>query len=206
MPLGQYLNEIHPTLLLLLPSLIGLGALTAGIYSLLNPQSASRLYGVSCSPSASSTTSTISFPDLLSFLDEYPSSSSIKRKQTSSRTSSSKDVSRSSLPSQTSQNDGKHSHITLHYPLAVRNISTGLMILFMTAYWQAVLTNPALPDTVSDTLQHVLGDVILVGSFVPFVDAWVCWRAGGRRATCLHVGRGIVWIGSGILLSQSHAD
>lgn len=184
------------SLLVILPSLIGIGALTAGTYSLLNPQSASRLYGLSPAAPTSSLKRTATFSDLLSFLDTPSAPSSPAERSTAKP-----DTHRPS------QGHDDQSHLSSHIPLAFRNISTGLAILLLTAYWQTVLSDQELPQVVSSTVQYVLGFVILAGSFVPFIDAWICWRASfrigsGGRAACLHVGRGMVWVGTGLWLLQ----
>lgn len=188
------LGGVPHTLLPILPSLIGLGAFTAGIYSLLNPQSASRLYGLPSSLPRHTNTSA-SFPDILTILD------SPNKKQTS--TNESKSQTSSAPPSRTIQSQINHS--SLHFPLAIRNISTSLTILLLTAYWHNTRSDPNIASVVSDTLQNIIGLVILVGSFVPLTDAWICWRAraesgSGERAACLHVGRLIAWVGTGLCL------
>lgn len=184
------------SLLVILPSLIGIGALTAGTYSLLNSQSASRLYGLLPAAPTSSLKRTATFSDLLSFLDT-PSAHSSSAERSTAEPATHKP----------SRGHDDQSHLSLHISLAFRNISTGLAILLLTAYWQMVLSDPELPQLVSGTVQNVLGLVILAGSFVPFIDAWICWRASfrigsGGRAACLHIGRGMVWVGTGLWLVQ----
>lgn len=92
----------------------------------------------------------------------------------------------------------------------------------MTGYWHFILSSHQASPEVRLAVQRVLGIVILVGSLVPMVDAWVCWGASrdaaeaqakkreagdmkvgdsrneavetGRRAGNLHAMRSIVWL------------
>lgn len=110
-----------------------------------------------------------------------------------------------------------HSYI---HALGIRNLTTGLGIITLTAYWHFTLATS--PREVRAAVQRALGIVILIGSLVPILDAWVCWTAGrdaggaharkrkagevnvgdvnseaaeaGRKAGNLHAMRSVFWL------------
>lgn len=254
-------QEPHLILLIILPYLIALGALTAGIYSVLNPDSASRLYGISpqsLSPSVTknNTSSWFNFqyPDLLTFLDsrtpDIPQNPNVDLATRPARacrtitleqshpdetktqaepdpkselsTPASLTQTQTQVHSETRTQTQNPVRLPLHAPLATRNITTGLTILLITAHWHLSFPPPhhhgptsthipIMHDQyhISQTLQSLLGLVVLTGSLVPCIDAWCCFTASaardgrGGKAGWLHIGRGLVWVGTGVWLVWS---
>lgn len=180
------------TILPLLTTLIGTGGLTVGVYSFMNPIAAARIYGIPVSTSSTTLTNIIS-----------TAPSSLAASRTGDTTMTSRDF----------------SYI---HALGIRNLTTGLGIISLTCYWHFILSSLQASPEVQLAVQRALGIVILLGSFVPVVDAWVCWiasrdaaeaqpkkmKAGvmkvadsrdeavetGRRAGNLHAMRSIVWL------------
>lgn len=136
----------HPLALPLLTTLIGTGGLTVGIYSFISPVAAARTYGI---PVSDSRTTLFS-----------PLASSSKPLEISATTSAAQNPTRREL--------------SLVHALGIRNLTIGLTIIILTAYWHfdsaGVVTSPG----ERRVLQHALGIVILIGAMVPIVDAWVC--------------------------------
>lgn len=60
------------------------------------------------------------------------------------------------------------------HALGIRNLAAGLTILVLN--WYFMLLSVTTFDPVKNAIQRALGIVILTGSCVPMVDAWVCWR------------------------------
>lgn len=185
------------TVLPLLTALIGVGGFTVGLYSFIDPIAAARIYGVP--------TSTAS-PTLTSILSNSPPSSAACR-----------------TGGTTLLTGRDFSYI---HALGIRNLTTGLGIISLTSYWHLILSSHhALPEA-RLAVQRALGIVILVGSLVPMVDAWVCWSASrdaaeartkkrteddvkvgasrneavetGRKAGNLHAMRSIAWLMGGL--------
>ena len=153
------LISIPPQALPILTTLIGLGGLTVGIHSFTNPLSAARIYGVPTN-STSVLTSTL-----------FPSAPT-----TTSSSSSTSTSTPGSLPTSTNTNTNTptpEQNAYIH-ALGIRNLTTGLSIIALTSYWHITLHNSA--PAIRLAVQRALGIVILVFSFVPIVDAWVCWR------------------------------
>lgn len=136
-----------PLSLPLLTSLIGLGGFTVGIFSFINPIAAARIYGV---PVHAPHTASSHLTSILS--PSKPASTSSSNHPATSI--SSRDV----------------SYI---HALGIRNFTAGLSIIAMTGYWHFTLADES--ALVRLAVQRALGIVILVGSLVPVVDAWVCW-------------------------------
>ena len=144
----------HSSTLPILTTLIGTGGLTVGIYSFINPIAAARIYGVPVQ---------ISGPTLTDVLAS-----------TSSAASSTSD-----LPPQATQTGDDNDSSYIH-ALGIRNLTTGLTILSLTAYWHFTLVS-ANPE-IRLAVQRALGIVILAGSLVPVADAWMCWAASRNAA------------------------
>lgn len=190
-----------PLFLPALTTLIGTGGLTVGVYSFLNPIAAARIYGIPVS--TTSPTAKNRIPDLTSFL--VPSDSKSKTNTNTSKSQPQPDT-------------------ALLHSLAIRNLTFGLLILALTAYYykfiliiskndpdkltvnlSSVPANDPMVYAVAtrDALRIVLGITISIGGFVPFVDARVCWGAYGdgygdgevgRRAGWVHCLRGWCWV------------
>lgn len=135
-----------PDLLPILTTLIGTGGFTVGMYSFIDPTAAARIYGMPVETSR-------------------PSFTSILASDSAARNPRSLSV------SQPSSQD-------LHFvhALGIRNFVSGLSIITLTVYWQFFLPSGGASFDVRVAVQHALGIVILVGSFVPLTDAWVCWQ------------------------------
>lgn len=195
----------HPSALPFLTTLIGLGGLTVGIYSLISPVAAARTYGIPVSDSKITL-----FTPLASSTKPLPRSSSTTPQNPTSR------------------------ELSLVHALGIRNLTAGLTIISVTAYWHFYAAPGFATHGVRAALQHALGIVILIGAMVPIVDAWVClghsrdvivrrqavfekeakqdsvmdlWKdhewekeeyETSRKAGRLHAARSVVWLAGGM--------
>ena len=104
-----------------------------------------------------------------------------------------------------SESHDKSSNFAYVYSHGIRNLTQGLSILSLTAYWQ--LSGPCQRSPLARiTAQRCLGTVILVGAMTPIVDAWVNYQiapAGidgdkDRKAARLHIMRTGIWLAGGL--------
>jgi len=182
---------VSPTLLPTLTTAIGIGGLTVGIYSFINPTAAARIYGVPVRTSSAT---------LTNILSSSPSAST-------------------ATSGTAILNSRDFSYI---HALGIRNLTTGLGVIALTGHWHLTLSPSTTAPAVRLAVQRALGIVILIGTLVPLVDAWVCWTASrhaadtlarerkggatkitdltheavevGRRAGNLHALRSLVWL------------
>lgn len=133
-------------LLPVLTALIGTGGFTVGMYSFVNPTAAARIYGIPIKTSKPSFTSVLA-------------------------SGSAAQCSQSSFTSRLSDQD-----LSFIHALGIRNFTAGLSIIILTGYWHFFLPSQEASSDIRTAVQNVLGIVILVGSFVPLVDSWVCWQ------------------------------
>lgn len=86
--------------------------------------------------------------------------------------------------------------------MAARNFSTGLALLSLAIFWHLDMPRYHAPPVARLAVQHAIGIVVVMGSMVPGFDAAACFQlnqGAGRRMGWVHVARGSVWIGTGVL-------
>ena len=104
-----------------------------------------------------------------------------------------------------SQPDGISRHVAYIYAHGIRNFSTGLSILGLTAFWQfSSLCRTS--EVASSAVQKALGIVILAGALTPMADAPITWQAAQNSAESdvrwnaprAHASRSFVWLLGGL--------